>query len=256
MTGQQFITLVRQYTSTTSTTYPDAVALVDTNNIKDKFGTEIEKRNPQFFVVPSLFDIVASSVTAREYPLPDDILSKLVSVEVDLIGTASPLEYIPCRPYAGGMQKLIDDIHGITEGHIAGSFSNTQPYYYLTRRGIYLLSGTTTAITSGGKIRYKVFPADLANFNGSTGLHIDPTTTSFGLPVQFHELWARAVSIVYKGQQPRPIPLSTIEQRFDMDFLAAINSIAADDSREEIFAGVPGINGESDPSGYDHGFNL
>ena len=207
MTGSELATTIRKYTGTNSTTYTDAVMLLDVNNVKNELGVVLEKRNSQYFVVPTLFDLVASSITAREYPLPDDVLSKIVSVQL-AFAAATPLAYLTATPYVGGFQQLIRDIQGFTEANITGYFSITAPRYYLTRRGIYILSGAITAVTNGGKLFYKAFPADLANLTGSTGLHIDPTTTTFGVPLQLHELWARRVGIPWKSQRPKPIPLS------------------------------------------------
>ena len=91
---------------------------------------------------------------------------------------------------------------------------------------------------------YKIFPADLANLTGTTGLHIDPTTTSFGVPLQFHELWSRLVSINWKSQRPKPIPLSELERRIDIDMEKALSSIALDDEGKEYVGDIPRTTGE------------
>src|SRR3990167_9767649 len=245
MTGAELNTLINKYCLTNDTTFTQADKLVYANNVKNDLGVAIEKRNQQYFVIPSLFNLVASSVTAREYPWPDDVLSKIVSVQL-AFATASPLDYVTATPYNGGFQQLVRDLNGLTEAKIVNLFSITAPQYYLTRRGIYILSGAITAVTDGGKLFYKAFPADLANLTGSTGLHIDPTTTSFGMPLQLHELWARQVAIIWKSQQPKPIPLSPFEQRYEQDLTKALDSLAIDDMGGEIIARLPTTNFSGD----------
>lgn len=247
MTGAELIAKIRDYTKTNSTTLTSADALTTVNDVKNELGVAIEKRNAQYFVLPSLFNLVASSVTAREYPLPDDVLSKIVSVQL-AFATASPLDYVTATPYNGGFQQLVRDLNGLTEAKIVNQFSISAPQYYLTRRGIYILSGAITAVTDGGKLFYKSFPADLANLTGTTGLHIDPTTTTFGMPLQLHELWARRVSIIWKSQRPKPIPLSVFEQMYEVDLLKALDSLAIDDMGGEIIARLPRTNYSGDNS--------
>jgi len=250
MTGTQLAALCRRYTGTNSVTYSDANLLVDINNAKDTLAIEVEKINPQYFVIPSLFDLVASSVTAREYAWPDDVLSKMVSLQL-AFATASPLDYVTATPYPGGFQQLTRDLNGLTEAKITNLFSITAPQYILTRRGVYILSGAISAVTNGGRLFYKAFPADLANLTGSTGLHVDPTTTTFGMPLQLHELWARLVSINWKSQKTEPIPLSPYELRFDKDLEDKLESLGVDDLGGEIIAKLPSTNYSGDQ---DSGF--
>ena len=230
--------------------------MVTANEAKNELALKIVEANPQYFTVPVLFDLVASSVSAREYPWPDDILSRLVTVEADFDTGNSPLKYRPLKPYPGGMERLVDDIGGVTEANIIANFSNDDAntcgtvlncgaYYVTTRRGIYILSGSIVAVTNGGKLRYRVYPADLANLQGSTGLHLDPTTTTFGVPLQFHNLWADLCSIKYKTERAKPIPLSEWETAYPTRLDEALRSIANEDQRAEMFGSLPS---------YDNGF--
>lgn len=252
MTGTELATTVRRRTGTTTDTFTDAALLVVANEAKNDLALNIVERNPQYFTVPVLFDLVASTISAREYPWPDDILSRLVTVEAEFVSTNSPFKFKPLKPYPGGMEKLVDDIGGITEANVIANFSNDDAnqcsggagsgcgaYYVPTRRGIYILSGTISAVTAGGKIRYRAYPADLANLTGSTGLHIDPSTTTFGMPLQFHNLWADLCSIKFKTERAKPIPLSEIEKSFPVNLEKALQSISNDDQRYEHFGALP-----------------
>ena len=238
MTGANLITRIRYLTKTTSVSLTDADALPLVNSVKDEIAGLISQRNEQLFVIPSTFDLVASSVTAREYALPDDILSNLMTVELAL-DTASPTVFVACLPYPGGMQRLLRNLNGITEAKITTEFTNSNPFYIKMRRSIYILSGTVSALADGGKIRYRLYPADLANLTGVADLNVDPTTTSFGMPKNFHELWARRVGIIWKQGRPKPIPLSDFEKLYDRDMESALDSISDDDYAEEIIGSLP-----------------
>ena len=254
MTGTELGAAVRRRLGSVSTNVLSAAdLLVIANEAKNDLALQIAERNSQYFTVPVLFNLVASSVSAREYPWPDDILSRLVTVECDFETGNSPLKYLPLKPYPGGMERLTDDIGGITEANIIANFSNDDSnecgsvlgcgaFYVQTRRGIYILSGSIVAVTNGGKIRYRAYPADLENLSGSTGLHLDPTTTTFGMPLQFHNLWADLCAIKYKTERPNPIPLSEREKEYPIRLEEALRSIGKDDQREEVFGSLPAYN--------------
>ena len=133
MTGANLITRIRYLTKTTSVSLTDADALPLVNSVKDEIAGLISQRNEQLFVIPSTFDLVASSVTAREYALPDDILSNLMTVELAL-DTASQTVFVACLPYPGGMQRLLRNLNGITEAKITTEFTNSNPFYIKMRR--------------------------------------------------------------------------------------------------------------------------
>ena len=238
MTGTQLAATIRRYTKTNSTTLADADLLVDVNNVKDDLANLIVQKNENLFMMTSTDALVASSVTAREYALPDDVLNHILTVE-GAFDTTQATVFTPILPYSGGLQRLIRELDGITEAKITNYFSNQKPRYFKTRRGIYILSGTISALSAGLKIRYTAFSADLANLTGTTGLEVDPTTTTFGMLRQLHELWARRVSIIWKSSRPKPIPLSALELIYEKDLEKALNGIAMDDYGEEVFGSLP-----------------
>jgi len=247
LTGTELSASFRRRLGNVSTNVLSAATLlVLANESKNDLAEKIVERNPQYFTISALFDLVASSVTAREYPWPDDILSRIVTVEADMTGN-SPLKYIPLKPYPGGMERLVDNIGGITEANIIANFSNDDAnqansggaWYVQTRRSIYILSAAIVAVTNGGKIRYRAYPADLANLTGSTGLHLDPTDTTFGMPLQFHNLWVDLAVIKYKTERPNPLPLSELDKQYPVRLEEALRSIGLDDQRGEMFGTLP-----------------
>src|SRR3990167_8527997 len=125
MTGTEWSASFRRRMGNISTNVLSAAnLLVIANESKNDLAEKIVERNPQYLTVPVLFDLVASSISAREYPWPDDILSKLVTVEAEFVSTNSPFKFKPLKPYPGGMERLVDNIGGITEANIIANFSN------------------------------------------------------------------------------------------------------------------------------------
>lgn len=244
MTGANLATAIRRKTKTTSTTLTDAEMLPIVNTIKDRIATMITKKSENYFIIPTLFDLVASG-TSREYAWPDDVLNNIISLE---LAFTSALSYVPANPF--NFNYFLKNYGALTEGNITANFSNENPFYFMQRRAITVLSGTVIAVTNGGRLRYRAYPADLANVTGTTDLALDPTTTTFGVPKQFHELWADGVSAEWKQGRPKPIPLSRRELLWDEEMKARLGELQNDDTRAEIFGSLPqttqeGSNGQN-----------
>ena len=239
MTGTTLAALIRKRTRTNSTTFTDADMLVDVNLFKDEIASKIVERNAGYFLIPATQSLVADR---REYPIGDDALNRIHKVEIKFSSSDArqPSRYI--KDYDGSE----------TESEIVKNFSNAQNMFAHTirRRALFILSGTISAVTNGIRYWYHIFPADLANLTGSTGLEVDPSTTTFGFPRQFHELLARKVGIEYKERQPRPIPLNRSELKYDDDLRIQLDAISHVDNSGEIIANMPP---ESDFG--DSGFN-
>ena len=237
MTGTQLATLIRKKTKTTTATYTDAELLLDVNNVKDELSSLIAKRNEQMFMMTVLDNLVASATT-RKYALPTDMLNNIFTIEAAL-DSAQPTVFVPVLSYPGGLQRLLRNLDGITEAKITNYFTNEQPRYILEGNDLMILSGTITALANGLKIKYRLYPADLANLTGSTDLSLNPTTTSYGIPKNFHELWARRVSIVWKSDRPKAVPLSALELNYKEDLKEQLDAISESDYGEEIIGSLP-----------------
>ncbi len=250
MTGSQLATDIRRRTGTSSATLPDATLLPIVNFVKDEICSRITEKDENYFVIPALNNLVVSSDTnwTREYALPDDMLNNLVSVEIDPLGTSTPLNYVQCRRIAFAQALKISQ--GLTEHNITNIWDNNQPYYFIQRRSIYILSASIAAVTNGLKIRYRAYPTDLANLTGITGLEVDPTTTSFGVPRQFHRLWAMKISIEWKQGRPKPIPLSEDEKDWEKEMELRLGEIKKNDLKEELISLFPQGSREGE-WGYD-----
>lgn len=228
MTGVNFAALVRNYTRTNSTVLTDVELVLLANTIKDEFAPQIMEADEDLFGIPATRDLVASDVndfTKREYSNPDDMIA-IKSVEAKLDGTnLVHLTELDLTRY-----RRVSDEATVTNlfnnGAVAGSNSNGAAFD-IFRNSLWLYSGTISAVTGGLKMWYIAFPADIstASLALTTDLSIDPSSTSSQLPRQFHELWARRISILWKSNREKPIPLTEREQVFDRDFKKAIGSI-------------------------------
>ena len=180
------------------------------------------------FLVPSTFNLVADQ---REYAFPDDMLNRLHKFEVKFASADSRFPSTYIKDYSGSE----------TESEIVKNFGNSigEFAHTIRRRALFILSGTIIAVTNGGRIWYHAFPADLANLTGSTDLGVDPSTTTFGIPRQFHELLARRVSIEYKSNRPKPLPLNALELNYENDLKLALDAVAHIDNSGEIIAELP-----------------
>ena len=228
MTGTALAALIRYKTRTNSTTFSNADMLVLVNIFKNEISSLIVEHNSDYFLIPGTFNLVADQ---REYALDDDTLNRIRKVEIKF--TASD---------ARQPANFIKDYHGSeTESEIVKEFSNNKGgfAYTIRRRALFILSGTIIAVTAGGRMWYRLYPADLSNLTGSVDLSIDPSTTSFGFPRQFHELLARRVSIEYKGRQPKPIPLNRYELNYENDLKAQLDAISTIDESAEYIANMP-----------------
>lgn len=206
------------------------------------------EKDENLFILPAYKNLVASTIDAREYSLPDDQLNNLVSVELAFDGTQNPLNYVYARqiPYT----TVLKQTGGITETNITNIYNSTVPYYFLSRRGIYILSGTISAVTNGIKIRYRAYPTDLAVLTGTAALEIDPTTTTFGIPRQFHMLWAMKCAIEWKSNRPKPIPLSEDEKGWEHEMQDRLAEMKKSNLSEEVLGQPPNSVREGN-YGYD-----
>ena len=228
MTTTQFATLVRYKTRTTSTTFTDAEILLLMNLFKDEISSLIVQRNSEYFRIPTTIDLLDNT---REYALDDAVLNTIHKVEIKFTSSDArqPSTYI--KDYRGSE----------TESEIVKYYSNAPGGFAHTirRRKLFILSGTIVAVTAGIQYFWNKYPEDFSSLAGSTGMHVDPSATTFGFPRQFHELLARRVSMEYKSRQPRPIPFSALEKNYEVDLENQLAAISSTDSSGEIIGDLP-----------------
>ncbi len=228
MTSTQLNTLINFKCRTNDTTFTTTDKLYLVNIFKDEIASKIVERNAGYFLIPATFDLVANQ---REYSFSDSQLNRMHKLEIKFSSSDARFPSIYIKDYDGSE----------TESEIVKKYSNVQNGFAHTirRRALLILSGTISAVTGGGRLWYHLYPADLANLTGSTDMAVDPSTTTFGFPRQFHELIARRVAIEYKGRQPKPIPLSPMEQNYERDLEVQLAAISTVDNSGEIIGELP-----------------
>lgn len=230
MTGKGFAALIRKYTRTNSTTLTDSDIVVYANAVKDDIADEIMAADEHYFEVPSYIDLEAGK---REYPLPDDNLS-IARVEAKLDGT----NFIKLKHFEAGQYSRTTD-----ESTLIGNFENVagRAFYDIVRRSIFIYSGTISTVASGLKLVNSIYPQDIteSTLKLTTDMSIDPSPTQFALPRALHELWARRISIKYKSNREKPLPLTESELLYDKDLRRKISLLTNQDKDIELLASLP-----------------
>src|SRR3990167_2721909 len=236
MTETQIASLVRWKSSTNSNTFTNTDMQPLLNMFKDEICSLITQHHVSYFLIPTTDDLVADR---REYALPQNVLNHIETVEV-AFNQYSPIEYILCDKI-----KRSDYQKSLVDANIENDFSNDDPKYFIRRRAIYLLSGDISStvlgastVAEGIRILYRKYPADFAAaLDGTTELSIDPSTSTFGFPRQFHEFLARRVSMEYKNKNG--IRFSALELNYERDLQKQLDAISREDLSESILSSLP-----------------
>jgi hypothetical protein len=230
MTPAEFATHVRFMTRTNSTTFTDAEILALMKIRQDEIAKEIIDADEDILLIPQYTSLVANQ---REYSLPNDMLASIKRVEAKLDGT----NYIKLREL-----DIVSLTHSIlTESDITENFSNEEDcaFFDLTRKALYIYSGTITSVTDGLRVWCNTWAGTVANLTDTTDMSNDPSTTSHGIPRELHEIWARGVIIDWKSSRENPIPLSEKELSYKLDKIAAINSLKPQNRERDVIGSLP-----------------
>jgi hypothetical protein len=232
---------VRYMTRTNSTTFIDADILALMKIRQDEIAKAILKTDDDILLIPQTTSLVANQ---REYAFPEDILLKIKRVEAKLNGT----DWVKLS-----QKDITEFTWAITETNITDHFSNYDGYafYDLSRKAIYLLSGTVSVAADGLKIWVNTYPTAISDLSSNQDMSVDPTTTTHGIPREMHEIWARGVIIDYKGSREKPIPLTEKELKYETDKIEAINSLCNQDMDKEITGKLPPSSTRGD-NGYNY----
>ena len=230
ITSTEFATRVRFFTKTNSTTFTDSDILALMKVRQDELAKNILEIDEDILLIPQTQSLVADQ---REYPFPADILSNIKRVEAKLDATR--------------WVKLTEiDLTSIktavsTETDITNNFSNSEggARFDLIRKALYIYSGTITNVTGGLKLWCNTWMSALTSLAGSTGMEIDPSTTTHGIPRELHEIWARGVIIDYKQGKEKPIPLNESERNYKEDKKEALFSLTTQNLDREVTGSLP-----------------
>ncbi len=239
MTPKEFAAHVRYKTRTNVTTLADTDILALMKIKQDEIAQDILKTDEDILLIPQKANLVVSSITAREYPIPQDVLSRIKRVEAQLNGT----DWIP----------LIEiDITQIgkpisTEDNITDIFNNSQmskgnpngARFDILRKSIFIYSGTITATTDGLRIYCNTWPAAITDLTSTADMSQDPSTTTHGIPRAMHEIWARGVRIDYKESREKPLALTETELNYKVDKEKAIETLKHGNLNREVIGALP-----------------
>ena len=234
MTPAQFAAYVRLKTHTNSTTFTDADMLIFMGVRQDEIAASILKTDEDILLIPQTADLVASTISAREYPLPSDIISRVKTISAKLDGT--------------NWRKLTElDINQLnfpveTETDITNHFSNDEGecFFDLRRKSIYIYSGTIVAGSAALKVYVDTYPTAISDMTSTTDMSVDPSTTTHGIPRPMHKIWATGVIIDYKSSKEKPIPLTEREQNYELDMQNAIVTLKHGNLDREVTGDLPG----------------
>jgi len=243
MTPVKFAEHVRFMTRTTSITFTDAQIISLMAIRQDEIARAILKTDEDILLIPQYANLVVSTITAREYPQPQDILSRIKRVEAKLDGT----NYIVLNEFdVTSYRKAIS-----TEADIIANFSNLEgeAFFDILRKSIVIYSGTLTAVTDGLKILVNTYPAAITDLALTSDMSQDPSTTTHGIPRAMHEIWARGIIIDYKSSREKPIPLSERELNYKNDLEETIQTLKHGNLDREVIGVI------SDDM-WNHGYNL
>jgi hypothetical protein len=223
----EFAARIRFFTGTNTVTFTDADILMLANTAKDDFAKDIVQANEDYFGLDHYCDLVAGQ---REYPLPLNLL-QLKLTEAKLDGTT--------------WKRLIETDYNLgtyttDEDSIVVAFAGQEPCFEYYRNSIWILNDSAIIdVADGLYIKGFIYPADFTSLSSTDDMSANPSSTSHGLPRQFHELLARRIIIDYKNAKDKPIPLTERETLFDRDFADAIESIKNPNLDRSITGKVP-----------------
>jgi len=225
----EFAAHVRYMTRTNSTTFTDSDILNLMKIRQDEIARAILKADEDILLIPQTTSLVANQ---REYAFPEDMLLKIKRVEAKLNGT----DWVKLS-----QKDITEFTWALTETNITDHFSNYDGYafYDLSRKALYLLTGTITSVTDGLKVWVNTYPTEITDLSSTTDMSVDPTTTTHGIPREMHEIWARGVIIDYKGSREKPIPLTEREMKYESDKMETINFLRNQDIDKEVTGKLP-----------------
>ena len=177
-----------------------------------------------------LFELSANQ---REYPLHSDLLSRIKRVEAKLDGTNFIKLYefdLPQHTYPISTEEDITAHFGNEEGNA---------FFDIMRNSIWIYSGTITNVTAGLKIWLNTIVADITSMVATEDMSIDPSTTTHGIPRALHKVLADGIVMEWKQSREKPIPLSDLEQVWDLEVSRAVSSLKRANYDRDVLGLIP-----------------
>lgn len=235
----KFAAHVRYKTRTNDVTFPDAEMKSYMAFRQDEIAKEILKADEDILLIPQKANLVASTLKDREYPVPQDILSRMKRVEAQLNGT----DWIPLTEIdATQIRSPISSEADITEVFNNSQMSKGNPSgarFDILRKSVYIYSGTITATTDGLRMWCKTWPTPITDLTATADMSQDPSTTTHGIPRAMHGVWAKGVIIDFKESKEKPIPLTESEQNYDKLLKRSVEALRHGNLDREVIGHLP-----------------
>lgn len=239
MKGTTFAKYIRGLTKTNSTTLTDADIVTYANVVKDDLAASIVANvDENYFDMELIRDL---EVGIRDYTYPDDILKQVKYTAAKLDGTN--WKYM--------QEAFISqfDTPMLENSHIKDKYENRDPEFYITGRGLTILSGDDIiAVTGGLKLLAEIYPEDITatSLASTDDLSVPTTNTTHALPRPTHKHWALKVVIEYKQSRDKPIPLTQQEKKVDIDLVGVFSKLIKRNAVRTFVATVPTYNNGQD----------
>ncbi|PIV90878.1 hypothetical protein COW46_00875 [Candidatus Gracilibacteria bacterium CG17_big_fil_post_rev_8_21_14_2_50_48_13] len=231
MNGIQFAALVRTTTNQDSATFPDARMVAYTNAALEELVPRVESVNEGFFTMEYYHDLVADQ---RLYTFPDDMMNRMEKLAIKFETWDG---YKWCEEDRLSMTGLPAD-----EATIRAQYSDSRPKFWLRREGLYILTGSAIPdATDGIQFWAKKYPNDISatTLAQSFDMSIAPAADGVGIPRLMHRVLAMRVSIMYKEDRDRPLPLTQAEQNFEFHVQKMLDSIGGQNLERSITPRFP-----------------
>lgn len=237
MKGTSFAAYIRKLTKTNSTTLPDADIVTFANIVKDDIAEEIVSNlDENYFDMELTRDL---EVGIRDYTFADDTLKHIKYAAAKLDGSNVS--------YLGEADISQFDTPMLENSYIKEKYASRKPEYYISGRGMTILSGDDIIDVTGGlKLLAEIYPEDLTtgDLSSSDDLSIPSSDETHRLPRQTHKVWAIKVAIEYKQSRDKPIPLTQQEQKVDITLQNLLTKLVKRNAVRSFTASVPKDDGQ------------
>lgn len=238
MTGTAFASYVRSKTKTNTATFTDAQIVAFANAVKDdiaeRIATDVDEH---YFDIELTRDLEAD---VRDYTFPNDLLKHVRHAQVKLDGT----NWLTLNE---ADLSHIDDVAILTESYIASLYQGKSPEYYISGRGLTILSGDAIdTVSEGLKLLGEIYPEDIDtdDLASSADLSIPSADDTHRLPRATHKHWADMVVIEYKESRDKPMALTKKEQRIDISLAETLSKLVKRNTARTFVASTPKNDGQ------------
>lgn len=211
---------VRFLTNTNSSTFTDDDLVLLANVVQRNLARKIANLDEGEFELPMVRDLVASNdFDDREYDTDFDVI-RIKRVEAYLDS-----QWVRFKKFKHNALK-----RPTTESEVKDYFANStgNAYYDVFRRSLWLFCGKIEDQEDGLKMWAQVYPSNIENsdLSSTIDLSVPQSANTFRMPAHFHEIWARAVSKIYRTSKDQPLPESQMEMVINQELNVLLEDYA------------------------------